>query len=85
MPSEGEAEGQGTGFSYIANAETATIVISFDDATPASVTATAHDLDETRTVVVTDQTESSVTLRIVGFTPGNPTIVEFKTIQSKKA
>ena len=85
MPSEGQSEGQGTGFSYIADAETATIVISFDEVISTPVTATAHDLDETRTVIITEQTENSVTLHIEGFAAGNPTIVEFKTVQSENA
>lgn len=85
IPSEGEIAGTGTGFSYIADAQTGTVVITFDALNSPTVSATAHDIDATRSVKITEQTEKTVTLCIVDFISGNPAVIEFSAIQFEQA
>lgn len=77
MPTEGETTGTGTGFSYVADAQTGTVVITFDELTSPTVNATAHDVEAKRNVSIKTQSETTVTLRIENFKAANPTIVEF--------
>ena len=85
MPTEGERAGTGTGFSYVADAQAGTIVITFNELVSPTVTATAQDLDTTRTVKIVHQTENMVTLSISDFSAENPTVVEFNAIQFENA
>lgn len=85
MPSEGETTGTGTGFSYIADAQAGTVIITFNELTSPTVHASAHDIDAKRAVSITIHSETTVALHIENFTPGNPTVVEFNAIQFEKA
>jgi hypothetical protein len=82
MPISGQTSGSGAGFTYFADAERGIIIITFDELYLPSVTATAHDLDTTRTVDITEQTATTVTLSITDFNAEIPTIVTFKATRS---
>lgn len=85
MPIDGVLEGSGTGFSYAADAQNGTVMITFDELTIPTVTATAHDVDASRNVKIIALSEATVILHIEGFTPGNPTVVEFNATQIEQA
>jgi hypothetical protein len=81
MPGAGQISGFGPGFSYVADATTGTIVITFDTLILPVVTSTAQDTNAPRTVQIIDRTNTTVTLSINGFVMGEPTIVDFHAIQ----
>ncbi|MEX0848643.1 MAG: hypothetical protein WD055_00260 [Candidatus Dependentiae bacterium] len=81
MPGMGSIPGSGPGFTYVADATTGTVVITFDTLVLPVVTATAQDTNAPRTVQIIDRTNNTVTLSINGFVAGEPTIVDFHAIQ----
>ena len=85
MPEHGMLAGTGTGFHFVADARTGTVTVTFEELVSPVVTASAHDLDATRCVSVTEQNTRTVTLHITGFTAGNPTVVAFQAIQFENA
>ena len=85
MPENGTLSGTGTGFRFVADAHTGIVTVTFDELISPVVTATAHDLDTTRTVRITEQDEQTFTLCITEFTPGTPTVVAFQAIQFDNA
>ena len=81
MPIEGQLHAKVEGYSYVADAESRTITITFENLESPIVVATALAEDALIEVRIIDRTPESVTLLLEDFDPNQPTIVEFRAVE----
>ncbi len=81
MPSMGKLSGEGSGYTYLANAESGTLEITLPSLHRPIITATAQDAHKTRTIEITGRDPHTVTLSISEFTGDEEIIIDFHAIQ----
>ncbi len=81
MPSMGKLSGEGSGYTYLANAELGTVEISFPSLHRPIITATAQDAQQARTIEIIGRELHSATLSIPEFTGDEGIIIDFHAIQ----
>ncbi len=81
MPSMGKLSGEGSGYTYLANAESGTIEITFPSLHRPIITATAQDAQKARAIEIAGRELHSVTLSILEFTGDEEIIIDFHALQ----